>query len=81
MWTHGAEERVVSIEILTLFIDGVNTTGILVVGDDVLRRLSQQAVLVVAASKSLRPSAPRQLQLRADESFYSAFPKHPSCFL
>jgi len=38
---YGTEERILSIEILALLVDRVNTTGIFVVGNYVLRRLFQ----------------------------------------
>ena len=54
--THSAEERLVSVQILTLLIDRVNTTGILVVRDDVFRRLRQQTVLVLAVNQQSNKS-------------------------
>ena len=50
-WTHGAEEGLVTVQVLTLLVDAVDTAWILVVGDDVLRRLGQQTVGVLAARK------------------------------
>jgi len=48
--TYSAEERILSVQILALLVNGVNTTGIFVVGNYVLRRLGQQTVLVFAVS-------------------------------